>query len=632
MKAFKMLNALCLALLMSLCQGGVAQTSSEDVPNYRDQVQIMYVAYYGRPGDTGGLDFWAGKLEEVDGDLWEIIDSFGNSMEFTERFGDLDNEELVNNIFRQLLGRDADSGGLNFYLNGLRVGRYTLASIALDVANGTKMKPHGRDNTVMANKLRVANVFSETYVEAGADYGEYQIDDARLWLAGVDSTDASVTAALDRLPDLLEMFAGGTQRPDLEVGSPSVSDNSLAKGASFKLSVTVRNTGDGDSAPTTLRYYRSADAAISVLDTQVGTDAVETIAASGTSPKSVSVTPPAGSYYYGSCVDTVTNESDTTNNCSSPVTVTVGETSGPPDPVVRPPPTSDSNPGGVAELERPNLRVGSPSVDDTCLETGASFRLSATVSNTGGGGSAAATLRYYLSSDSKITSSDTAVGVNTVTAVAASGSSAESKSLTAPSVVGTYYYGACVDAVTDETGTADNCSASVQVTVSDGGPPAMEVHLFRPQNVEENDGDVHLYVFAWTTGYCAPTESISVRVWLVSGTAEEGSDFSRFSQLVEFNVADFKFRHGLSRYEAQERITITILDDTEAEADETIGATMMLEGARPFVTLFPDYPDQGPITILDNDAASQNTVEVTAPKKWAPTGDSVTVNVRSRRD
>ena len=162
----------------------------------------MYVAYYGRPGDAGGLDFWAGKLEEVNGNLMEIIDAFGNSMEFTERFGDLDDEELVNNIFLQLLGRDADSEGLNFYLNGLREGRFTLASIALNVADGTKEL----DAIIKANKLRAANAFTEAYVEAGAAYGKFQIDDAKLWLAEVGSTGASVTAALGRLPDLLEMF------------------------------------------------------------------------------------------------------------------------------------------------------------------------------------------------------------------------------------------------------------------------------------------------------------------------------------------------------------------------------------------------------------------------------------------
>ena len=41
--------------------------------------------------------------------------------------------------------------------------------------------------------------------------------------------------------------------------------------------------------------------------------------------------------------------------------------------------------------------------------------------------------------------------------------------------MGAYYYGACVDAVTDESDTTNNCSASVQVDVSEpqqgqGGP------------------------------------------------------------------------------------------------------------------------------------------------------------------
>ena len=50
-------------------------------------------------------------------------------------------------------------------------------------------------------------------------------------------------------------------------------DGTPDAGASFTLSATVRNRGDGLSAPTTLRYYRSSDSAISASDTPVGTDA-----------------------------------------------------------------------------------------------------------------------------------------------------------------------------------------------------------------------------------------------------------------------------------------------------------------------------------------------------------------------
>ncbi len=114
-------------------------------------------------------------------------------------------------------------------------------------------------------------------------------------------------------------------KPDLVVGSPSVSDSSPDAGASLTLRATVRNTGDSRSAATTLRYYRSSDSTISSSDTAVGTDTVSALATSGTSAESISLTAPsqAGAYYYGACVDTVTGESDTANNCSSGVRVTV---------------------------------------------------------------------------------------------------------------------------------------------------------------------------------------------------------------------------------------------------------------------------------------------------------------------
>ena len=243
--------------------------------------------------------------------------------------------------------------------------------------------------------------------------------------------------------------------PDL-VASASVSDSGPDAGATFTLSATVRNDGDGSAAATTLRYYRSTDATITTADTQVGTDPVAQLAASGTSSESVSLTAPstAGTYYYGACVEAVTDESDTTNNCSSSVTVTVAT---------------------------PDLVVVAPSVTDSTPDAGAAFTLSATVRNDGDGSAAATTLRYYRSTDATITTSDTQVGTDEVGALATSGTSSESVSLTAPSTAGTYYYGACVDAVTGESDTTNNCSSSVTVTVPVPGPePAPDLVVAAP--------------------------------------------------------------------------------------------------------------------------------------------------------
>ena len=66
--------------------------------------------------------------------------------------------------------------------------------------------------------------------------------------------------------------SGGS--PDLIVESPSVSDSTLTPRQSFTLRATVRNQGNGQSAATTLRYYSSTNATITINDTSVGTDAV----------------------------------------------------------------------------------------------------------------------------------------------------------------------------------------------------------------------------------------------------------------------------------------------------------------------------------------------------------------------
>ena len=116
--------------------------------------------------------------------------------------------------------------------------------------------------------------------------------------------------------------------PDLIVQAPSVSAVMLTPGQAFTLHVTVHNQGDGQAAATTLHYYRSSNTTITSSDTEVGTDAVGALDASATSASSIELTAPMGvsaevGIYYGACVASVRGESNTDNNCSSAVRITV---------------------------------------------------------------------------------------------------------------------------------------------------------------------------------------------------------------------------------------------------------------------------------------------------------------------
>ena len=251
--------------------------------------------------------------------------------------------------------------------------------------------------------------------------------------------------------------------PDYVVASISTSDDQLNAGERFTINATVNNQGMGDArSSTTLHYYRSSDATISTNDTEVGTDHVFSLDVSESSEESISLSAPdtPGTYFYGACVDPVTGEADTRNNCSIAVTVTVD-----PETVLS-----------------PDLVVEAPTVSGDQLSVGDRFTLSATVRNQGmGDARSSTTLHYYRSSDATISTNDTEVGTDHVFSLDVSESSQESISLSAPDTPGTYYYGACVDPVTGEADTRNNCSDDVSVTVgfTPGAPDAPAMATIR---------------------------------------------------------------------------------------------------------------------------------------------------------
>ncbi len=120
--------------------------------------------------------------------------------------------------------------------------------------------------------------------------------------------------------------------PDLIIQWIQLNKVILSPGERFTISATVRNRGEGHASSTTLRYYRSTNVNSSATYMEVGTDSVSALGANRTADESISLTAPTspGMYSYGVCVDSVTNESNTDNNCSMTVTVFVGDDVGPP--------------------------------------------------------------------------------------------------------------------------------------------------------------------------------------------------------------------------------------------------------------------------------------------------------------
>ena len=128
-------------------------------------------------------------------------------------------------------------------------------------------------------------------------------------------SDKDINLSAPRLENA-ELFQG-VGAPDLVVESVWVEPSTVAPGTKFKLHATLKNQGTGRSAATTLRYYSSTNQIISTRDKQLRAAKRDPLPANGKIERYLTVPAPTepGTYYYGACVDTVDNESNTSNNC-----------------------------------------------------------------------------------------------------------------------------------------------------------------------------------------------------------------------------------------------------------------------------------------------------------------------------
>ena len=225
-------------------------------------------------------------------------------------------------------------------------------------------------------------------------------------------------------------------KPGLVVQSVSPNKYTVSPGESFRLSAIVANQGTVESDTTTLRFYRSGNNRITTGDTSIRVVTVGGLGlpTGGRSKSTESITLTAatspGVYYYGACVNRGGNET----HCSDAVKITV-----------------------QLDPSAPDLVVESVRAEPPTVAPGAKFKLYATLKNQGTGQSSATTLRYYSSTNDVISTADKQIGTGSRDPLAKDGTVRRYLEVTAPTEPDTYYYGACVDAVDNESNTGNNC-------------------------------------------------------------------------------------------------------------------------------------------------------------------------------
>lgn len=95
--------------------------ASSDYDQQHGDVLRLYRAFFNREPDIAGAKYWI-SVRQQGRSLGSIARAFAGSAEFRRRHGALDDRAFLDVIYRNVLGRDRDQAGLDYWLGRLRAG------------------------------------------------------------------------------------------------------------------------------------------------------------------------------------------------------------------------------------------------------------------------------------------------------------------------------------------------------------------------------------------------------------------------------------------------------------------------------------------------------------------------------
>jgi Ca2+-binding RTX toxin-like protein len=105
------------------------QALALDVDGVAAQAYRIYRAAFDRTPDLGGLGFWIGQLDQGT-TLRDIADGFVHSQEFIDQYGSAPgNADIVMRLYKNILHREPDAGGYQFWLDALDHNKASLSEL-----------------------------------------------------------------------------------------------------------------------------------------------------------------------------------------------------------------------------------------------------------------------------------------------------------------------------------------------------------------------------------------------------------------------------------------------------------------------------------------------------------------------
>ncbi|MCL2021558.1 MAG: DUF4214 domain-containing protein [Betaproteobacteria bacterium] len=174
-------------------------------------IQQAYIAFFNRPADADGFNFWLNHT----GSDQDLLDLFAQSEEYQRDYGGLTNRQIISKVYHNLFGRPPETEGWDYWETQMNAGWVTIGNAAYAILGGAQ----DTDLTTINNKTTAAQAFTnalDTTIKINAytkasNYGLSYL--AKEWLAAVSYSDESLETAASNLNNVLTTLVNDDMLP-----------------------------------------------------------------------------------------------------------------------------------------------------------------------------------------------------------------------------------------------------------------------------------------------------------------------------------------------------------------------------------------------------------------------------------
>lgn len=177
-----------------------------------ESIQQLYVAYFNRPADVAGLNYWVGEVNAGRLTLTQTSKTFAATPEYIAAYAGLGNDQIVAQVYMNLFNRLPEQGGLNYWVAELLAGRQTVDTLVNTVSN-TALANSNTDSDAINAKIDAAVAFTDylnTDVALRLAYHGDALQTGKDYVAGVTDAASLTTAVADLADTMQTVVVAGT--------------------------------------------------------------------------------------------------------------------------------------------------------------------------------------------------------------------------------------------------------------------------------------------------------------------------------------------------------------------------------------------------------------------------------------